>query len=35
MLFRTVEFFSLWDHFPARSNENNDRMDCYLCLDRG
>lgn len=35
MLFRTVQFFSLWDHFPTRGNEKNYRMDCYLCLDRG
>ena len=36
MLFRTVQFFSLWDRFTTtRGNENNYRMDCYLCLDRG
>ncbi|NP_054499.1 hypothetical protein NitaCp023 (plastid) [Nicotiana tabacum] len=35
MLFRTIQFFSLWDLFPMRGNEKNSRMDCYLCLDHG
>lgn len=35
MLFRTIQFFSLWDLFPTRGNEKNSRMDCYLCLDHG
>lgn len=35
MLFRTVQFLCLWDHFLTRGNEKNSRMDFYLCLDRG
>ena len=27
MLFRTIQFFSLWDLFPTRGNEKNSRMD--------
>ena len=31
MLFCTVQFLCLWDHFLTRGNETNYRMDFYLC----